>query len=57
MAAADLMSMEATLELLADPEGQTRLVEARADVERGDVVIEEVRSRLAGLRSKPTSAG
>lgn len=57
MAAEDLESMEATLELLADPEGQARLVEARADVERGDVVGEdELRSMLAGLRSKPTSA-
>jgi antitoxin YefM len=58
MAAEDLESMEATLELLADPEAQARLVKARADVERGDVVgEEELRSILAGLRSEPTSAG
>lgn len=58
MAAEDLESMEATLELLADPEAQARLVEARADVERGDVVgEEELRSMLARLRSGPTSAG
>lgn len=57
MAAADLESMEATLELLADPEAQARIVEAKAEIERGDVVNEEeLRSMLAGLRSKPTSA-
>jgi antitoxin YefM len=58
MAAEDLASMEATLELLADPEAQARLVEARAEVERGDVADEEdLRSMLAGLRPKSTSAG
>ncbi|HEX3946517.1 MAG TPA: hypothetical protein VHW47_02380 [Acidimicrobiales bacterium] len=50
--------MEATLELLADPEAQAHLVEARAEVERGDVVGEEaLGSMLAELRPKPTSAG
>jgi prevent-host-death family protein len=40
LAAEDLESIEATLELLADPEAQRRLRESEADVERGDVLDE-----------------
>ena len=48
LAAEDLESIEATLELLADPEAQQRLQEAERDVARGDVLDEaEVRGLLA----------
>jgi prevent-host-death family protein len=48
LAAQDLESIEATLELLADPEAQERIRRSRADIERGDVLNEdEVRALLA----------
>jgi len=49
LAAQDLESIEATLELLTDPEAQERIRRSRADIERGDVLNEdEVRASLAG---------
>jgi antitoxin YefM len=52
LAAEDLESIEATLELLADPEAQRRLRESEADVDRGDVLDEDaVRALLAERRS------
>ena len=48
LAAEDLESIEATLELLADSEAQRRLRESEADVQRGDVLEEaELRAMLA----------
>ena len=48
LAAQDLESIEATLELLADPEAQERIRRSHADIERGDVLNEdEVRALLA----------
>lgn len=40
LAATDLESIEATLELLTDPEAQERIHHAEADVTRGDVLDE-----------------
>lgn len=52
LAAEDLESIEATLELLADPEAQERIRRSRADVERDDVLDEDaVRTMLAERRS------
>jgi antitoxin YefM len=48
IAAEDLESIEATLELLADPEAQERLRQAEAEVARGEVLDEhDVRAVLA----------
>ncbi len=55
LSAEDLESIEATLELLADPQAQRRLQESEEDVARGDVLDEaEVRALVAGRR-KPTA--
>jgi PHD/YefM family antitoxin component YafN of YafNO toxin-antitoxin module len=52
LAAEDLESIEATLELLADPQAQERIRRSREDVESGDVLDEaEVRAKLAERRS------
>jgi antitoxin YefM len=52
LAAEDLESIEATLELLADPEAQRRLRHSEADLDRGDVLDEaEVRE----LVRRPTT--
>lgn len=49
LAAEDLESIEATLELLADPEAQSRTISAEQDIERGDVLDEAaVRALLRG---------
>ena len=54
LAAEDLESIEATLELLADPEAQERLQESERDVARGDVLDEaEIRALLADRRRQP----
>jgi antitoxin YefM len=51
LAAEDLESIEATLELLADPHAQQRLHDSEADIARGDVLDEaEVRALLAHRR-------
>lgn len=53
LAAEDLESIEATLELLADPAAQERLRRSQDDVERGDVLDEgEVRKIVAKRRMK-----
>lgn len=55
LAAEDLESLEATLELLSDPEAQSRIARAEEDVERGDVLDEtEVRALLTARRSAST---
>jgi antitoxin YefM len=51
LAAEDLESIEATLELLAEPHAQQRLQESETDIARGDVLDEaEVRALLARRR-------
>ena len=51
LAAEDLESIEATLELLADPDAQRRLADAEEDIERGDVLDEAaVRALLTARR-------
>lgn len=53
MAAEDLESIEATLELLSDPAAQSRIATAEQDIERGDVLGEnEIRKLLAERRSR-----
>lgn len=52
LAAADLESIEATLELLADSDAQARVASAEHDIEGGDVLDEgDVRSLLVTRRS------
>ena len=54
IAAEDLESIEATMELLSDPEAQQRLARSQRDIVRGDVLDEaQVRALLlAGHRSE-----
>ncbi|MHB1536111.1 MAG: type II toxin-antitoxin system Phd/YefM family antitoxin [Acidimicrobiales bacterium] len=53
MAAQDLESIEATLELLGDPDAQARLRQAEQDVARGDLLDEKgVRALLASRRAE-----
>src|SRR5690348_15210715 len=48
LAAEDLESIEATLELLTDPDAQARIATAEKDIDRGDVLDETaVRALLA----------
>lgn len=52
LAAEDLESIEATLELLADPAAQERVRCAAGEVERGDVLDErEVRAMLTSRQA------
>jgi antitoxin YefM len=52
LAAEDLASIEATLELLSDPAAQSRLASAEQDIVRGDVLDEAaVRALLTARRS------
>lgn len=55
VAAEDMASIEATLELLSDPEAQRRIAQSEGDIARGDVLSErEVRSLIArGAGEKP----
>ncbi len=49
LAAQDLESIEATLELLSDPEAQRRIDRAEEDIAEGEVLEEKaVRALLAG---------
>lgn len=55
LAAEDLESLEVTLELLRDPDAQSRIARAEEDIERGDVLDEaEVRALLTARRSGST---
>ncbi|MDQ2706125.1 MAG: type II toxin-antitoxin system Phd/YefM family antitoxin [Actinomycetota bacterium] len=48
VAAEDLESIEATLELLTDPRAQERIGESEADIARGDVLDErDVRALIS----------
>jgi antitoxin YefM len=52
LAAEDLESIEATLELLSDPAAQERLRRSQDDIGRGDVLDEdEVRAMVANRRT------
>jgi prevent-host-death family protein len=54
IAAADLESMEATLELLGDPDAQARVARAEQEIADGEVLGEaEVRALLAARESRP----
>ena len=56
LSADDLESIEATMELLADPEAQERLREADSAIARGDVVNEaQARAMLADRRTSSAS--
>jgi antitoxin YefM len=51
MSVADLESIEATLELLSDPEAQDRVKQARQEIERGEFLTEnEVRGFVSNRR-------
>jgi prevent-host-death family protein len=53
IAAEDLESIEATMELLSDPEAQQRLARSEQDINRGDV-LDEAQVR-ALLLARPSS--
>ena len=51
LAAEDLESIEATLELLGNPDAQTRVAHSEEEIERGEVLNEaQVRALLAARR-------
>ncbi len=52
MAAEDLESLEATIELLGDPEAQARITAADAELARGEEVSEEEMSALMTERRR-----
>lgn len=54
LAAEDLESIEATLELLSDPEAQRRIARSEADVAEGDVLDEGAVRALLVDRSRRT---
>jgi prevent-host-death family protein len=55
MAAEDLESIEATLELLSDADAQARVARAEQDIARGDVLGEsEIRALVAGRKPETT---
>ena len=55
LAAEDLESIEATLELLSDPDAQSRVARAEEEIERGDFMDEaQVRALLDARRSGST---
>lgn len=51
VAAEDLESIEATLELLADPQAQERIRSSEADLARGDVLDEQQVRALLNRRT------
>ena len=55
ISADDLASLEATLELLADPDAVARLREGEAAVERGDVTIGDEMRTLMDERRRADS--
>jgi len=56
IAAEDLESIEATLELLSDPDSQQRLSRSEQDIARGDVLDEAQIRALLGARSGTQAA-
>jgi prevent-host-death family protein len=55
LAAEDLESIEATLELLADTQAQQRIAAAEADFAAGDVLDEQQVRTLISQRHRPPS--
>jgi prevent-host-death family protein len=55
VAAADLESLEATLELLADPQAQERIRRSEAELARGDV-LDEASVRALVTRRLPADS-
>lgn len=53
LAAEDLESIEATLELLGDPEAQRRIAIAERDIERNDVLDEPSVRALLSMPGEP----
>ncbi|MHB8329670.1 MAG: type II toxin-antitoxin system Phd/YefM family antitoxin [Acidimicrobiales bacterium] len=55
LAAEDLEAIEATLEMLSDPEAQRRIARSEEDIAEGDVLDEgAVRALLAGRFGRTT---
>ena len=55
MAAEDLESLEATIELLSDPAAQARIAEAEREIARGEMVTEgELRALMEERRRSGT---
>lgn len=54
MSVEDLASIEATLELLADPEAQERVLASQREVERGEFLTETEIRALIAQRNNPT---
>lgn len=55
MAAEDLESLEATIELLSDPAAQARIAEAEREIARGELVTEgELRALMEEWRRSGT---
>ncbi len=52
LAAEDLESIEATLELLADTQAQQRIADGEADFSRGDVLDEQQVRALIGQQAR-----
>lgn len=57
LAAEDLEAIEATLELLSDPDAQLRLQKAEVEVAAGDVLDEGAVRDLLRERPRPGSSG
>lgn len=57
ISAEDLASLEATVELLSDPEAMQRVRQAQADIEAGDVTTGEDMAELMRQRSAPAAGG
>ena len=58
MSAEDLESLEATIELLQDPEAIARVRQAEADVAAGDVTtLDEMAALMEQRRARETRAG
>ena len=53
ISAEDLASLEATLELLSDPEAMGRVRQAQIDIENGDFTTGEEMERVMRSRGRP----
>jgi prevent-host-death family protein len=53
ISAEDLASLEATLELLSDPEAMGRVRQAQSDIENGDFTTGEEMERVMQTRGRP----
>ena len=57
MSAEDLASLEATVELLSDPDAMDRVRQAHIDIENGDFVTGEEMDRIMQNRGRTTPRG